>query len=284
MRRVVVFWVVFLGGMSIEQAYPEKVPQGWWLSQTLGASINPVGIDTTSRFSFKSPLYPDKEGLLWNSAHWEFGAENSLTPAYDTFSFVLRLEPIAFFDLRLQGGIRYAYDALGFGYTPLPDYDAPFDSDSRRDLDRTDGFGFRYQISPTLKGAVGNILFASTFHGVVYDMQSLKDVEESYFYEPSANLVLKKRDGYVGNETVLAYRCSGTGFLLGVIHAILYVPASGYVTERFSVLGNYGTSLNAKTGIFFSLLAGYYPRDRYLSYREGKVYGAFQIGINRKPF
>jgi hypothetical protein len=119
---------------------------------------------------------------------------------------------------------------------------------------------------------VGDILFASTFHGVVYDMQSLKDVEESYFYEPSANLVLKKRDGYVGNETVLAYRYSGTGFLLGVIHAILYVPASGYVTERFSVLGNYGTSLNAKTSIFFLcslvtiLETGIFPtgRERYM--------------------
>jgi hypothetical protein len=177
----------------------------------------------------------------------------------------------------MSGGIRYAYDALGFGYTPVSGYDAPFDADTRKEIDRKNGFGFRYQISPTLQGAWGNLLFATTTHWVFFDMRGIEGVANEYFYEPSANLVLKQKDSYWGNDSVLAYRFEETGFTGGVLHSITYVPGSGYITERISLLGNYSGVVSERIGLSITMLIGFYPQDQYLSWDTGKLYGALQI-------
>lgn len=264
---------------------PEKVlaEEGdgsrWVWSQSASGSVNPLGLDFTTRVSFQSPLYTEKKGILWDSTLWEAGMENSLTPAYDTLSFLFRIVPIAFLDLRVLGGIRYAYDALGFGYTPLPTYDSPFDPDTRKSIDKKDGFGFRYQISPTLQGAWKNLLFATTTHWVIFDMGAIQGVDEEYFYEPSANVVLKQQDMYWGNDTVLAYSFREKGMVGGFLHSITYVPGSGYITERVCLLGNYTGGLSNKLNLSITILLGFYPQDRYLSYDTGKLYGALQVRL-----
>lgn len=271
-------WVIFCG-LRWGALAEEGVASRWIWSQSVSGSVNPLGLDLTSRVSFQSPLYEGKKGILWDSTLWEVGMENSLTPAYNNLSFLFHIVPIAFFDLRVLGGIRYAYDALGFGYTPLSEYDSPFDGDTRKTIDRKNGFGFRYQVSPTLQGAWGNLVFATATHWVFFDMSSVHGAEKEYFYEPSANVVLKQKDMYWGNDTVLAYRFKEKGLLGGFIHSITYVPGSGYITERVSLLGNYTGSVSDSLSLAVVALVGFYPQDRYLSYDKGKLYGALQIRL-----
>ncbi len=271
---------VFFYGLEDRVQAEENVYPRWIWSQSVSGSMNPLGLDLTSRIAYQSTLYEGKKGILWDSTLWEAGLENSLTPAYDTLSFFFHIVPIAFFDLRLLAGVRYAYDALGFGYTPLADYDSPFDGDARKAIDRKDGYGVRYQISPTLQGAWGNFVFATTTHWVFFDMGGVEDVNENYFYEPSANVVLKRTDMYWANDTVLAYRFTQKGLLAGILHSITYVPGSGYITERVSLVGNYGGNLSQKVGLSITALIGFYPQDKYLSYDRGKLYGALQVRIH----
>jgi hypothetical protein len=280
--RMILFglWVsILFYGLGGSIRGEEREGSRWVWSQSVSGSVNPLGLELGSRVSFQSPLYEGKRGLLWDSTLWEVGLENSLTPAYDTLSLIFHIVPIAFFDLRLLGGVRYAYDALGFGYTPLSDYDSPFDGDTRKSLDRKNGIGFRYQVSPTLQGAWGNLLFASSTHWVLFDMRGVEGVSADYFYEPASNVVLKKQDFYWSNDTVLAYRFKERGILAGVVHSITYVPGSGYVSERISLVGNYGGILWEGVGFSITALVGFYPQDRYLSYDQGKLYAALQIRV-----
>ncbi len=260
-------------------AEEESATSKWAWSQSISGSVNPLGLDVTSRISYQSPLYEGKKGILWESTLWEVGLENSLTPAYDSLSLLFHVVPIAFFDLRVMGGFRYAYDALGFGYTPLAAYDSPFDRDTRKQIDRTSGLGFRYQVSPTLQGAWNNFVFATTTHWVYFDMRGIGETGQEYFYEPSVNVVLKQTDLYWGNDTILAYRFRGKGLIAGLLHSITYVPGSGYITERISLLGNYSYPLPGTLSLSISALVGFYPQDRYLSYDTGKLYGALQVKL-----
>jgi hypothetical protein len=120
-------------------------------------------------------------------------------------------------------------------------------------------------------------LFASTTHWVLFDMRGVEGVSADYFYEPASNVVLKKQDFYWSNDTVLAYRSKGR--LGGVVHSITYVPGSGYVSERISLVGNYGGILWEGVGFSITALVGFYPQDRYLSYDQGKLYAALQIRV-----
>lgn len=280
--RVILFGLlvsILVFGLGGRVRGEESRGSRWVWSQSASGSLNPLGLELGSRVSLQSPLYEGKRGILWDSTLWEVGLENSLTPAYDTLSLLLRIVPIAFFDLRLLGGIRYAYDALGFGYTPLLSYDSPFDGDTRRSIDRENGFGFRYQVSPTFQGAWGNLVLATTTHWVFFDMGGVKGVEGNYFYEPASNVVLKKQDFYWRNDTILAYRFKERGILGGILHSISYVPASGYTSERVSLVGNYGGALSGRVEISITALVGFYPQDRYLSYDKGKIYGALQVRL-----
>ncbi|GAB4374801.1 MAG: hypothetical protein Kow009_10290 [Spirochaetales bacterium] len=270
--------ILLVGFVKIVQA-EENARAHWIWYQSVSGAVNPIGLDLSSRISYQASLFEGKQGILWESTLWEVGLENSLTPAYDTCSFLFHIVPIAFFDLRIRGGVRYAYDALGFGVAPLAGYDSPFDADTRKSLDRRDGWGFRYQVSPTLQGKWGNVVFATTTHWVFFDMRGALDRGEEYYYEPSANVVLKGRDSYWGNDSVIAYRWHREEILAGLLHSITYVPGSGYVTERIALLGNLSLDLTRRIRMSVTALGGVYPQDRYLSCERGKVYGALQVGF-----
>jgi hypothetical protein len=121
--RMILFglWVsILFYGLGGSIRGEEREGSRWVWSQSVSGSVNPLGLELGSRVSFQFPLYEGKRGILWDSTLWEVGLENSLTPAYDTLSLILHIVPIAFFDLRLLGGVRYAYDALGLWvYPPL---------------------------------------------------------------------------------------------------------------------------------------------------------------------
>lgn len=270
--------VVFL--LPVSRPAAEKAVAGWNLTQSLGASINPLGLDAATRLFYTLPLFPARTGALWDSARIEAGFHNSLTPSYDTFSAFIRFEPAAVFDLHLSAGIRSFYDTFAFGYTPLAGYDVPFDSSTRADLDRTGAAGFRYSATPTLKGGAGPFLFASATGFVLFDMRGA-DPDEDHYFEPVSNAVLKKFDGYITNDTLVLYDF-GRGILGGVSHYFLYVPGSEYVSRRVTLICHVSRALGRNMTGTLSVMGGTYLRDRYNTWRDGRMYAAVQAGVGLK--
>ncbi len=258
-------------------AAAEKASAGWSLAGSLGASVNPLGVENSVRVYRTFPLFPGRTGPLWDSARLEAGFHNSLTPASDTFSVYARIEPVAVVDLHLSAGIRGYYDLFGFGYTPLAGYDAPFDSDTRRDIERSEEAGFRYSATPTIKGALGPVFFSSSTSFVLFDMRGAGPPED-YYFEPVSHGVLKKFGGYLSSDTFLLYDF-GRGILGGLAHSYIYFPGSSSVTQRIAAAGHAEIPAGRSMTFSASILGGVFLRHRYYSYRDGKVWFAVQAGM-----
>ena len=254
----------------------EKLRRGWLFSEALAGSLNPLGADMSTKLSYLVPLFPEKTGPLWDQAAFEAGLQNNLTPAYEQIGAFVRIEPVAVFDVSFSAAFRYAYDALGFGFTGLADYDAAYDSAFRRDLPRKAGPGFRWAVNPTLKAAWGDFVFASAFSFAVYDMRGTE--KHGYYYEPYSDKVLKTFDGTVSNDTLAAWEFR-KGFYAGLLHSLLVVPGSGELSERLAAMGSFSFPIG-RALVSLNLLAGTYLADEYYSYRDGKIYLAAKSGIS----
>jgi len=258
-------------------AEAEKAQGGWTLAQSLGGAINPLAAEYAVRVFRTRPLFPGRAGRLWESARIEAGFHNALTPAYDTFSVFVLVEPAAVFDLHLSAGVRGYYDLFGFGYTPLAGFDAPFDASTRRNLDRSGEAGFRYSATPTLKGALGPLLFSHSAGFVLLDMRGA-DTAEDHYFEPVSNAILARFGGYLSNDSLLAYDFGG-GFLGGLAHSFLFVPASSYVSQKILAVCRVSLPMGERVDFSAAFLGGVFLRDRYHSYRDGTVHLAAQGGM-----
>jgi hypothetical protein len=259
----------------------EKLEEGWSFTQTISASVNPLGLDFGTAVSYTYPLFPEKTGVLWDTARVEGGLKNSLTPSYEAVSAFLHIEPAAFFQLSMTAEVRCLYDALGFGLTPLAGYSSSYSASTRKDSDRKNGAGLRYTISPILRGSYGNFLFGNTLSLILSDMRTMETDGLDYYYEPASDIVLKTFDGYILNDTALLYRFTSE-LLGGIGHTILFVPASDYVSERMTLMG-YGKKLLGRVWRgSLAVLCGAHLRDRYNGLRDGKIYLAAQLGLSRR--
>ncbi len=274
MKRELIALLALLLGTSFASA--EKVREGWLFGTSLAGSINPLGADLGTKVSYLVPLSRAGSGPLWDSSAIEAGLQNSLTPAYEQISAFFRYEPVAVFDVTVQAGFRYAYDALGFGFTRMADYEAAYDSSTRRDLSRTSGPGLRCSLSPTLKAAFGGFAFVSSFAFTLYDMRGTQ--KSGYFYEPSSDKVLKVVDGTISNDTLAAFEVA-RGVYVGILHTILIAPGSGEASDRIAAAGSFSIRLAGERVFSFGLVAGTYLADEHYSFRDGKVYLAAKAGF-----
>jgi hypothetical protein len=260
-----------------------KTKDGWFFSQSVAGQVNPPGLSIDSRVFYVWPLYREKRGILWDTSRVEAGLYNSLTPAFDTLSAFVRVEPVAFFDLSASAGLRGYYDAFGYGFTPRGDYDSSWASRDRKDAERDAAAGFRYSAAATLKGALGPLVFASATTYTVYDMFHAPG-NASYYYDPSADTNLKNFDGFLTNDSLVLYTITEGDLLLraGFLHTFLYVPFSDYVSRRLCLLCRIEGDLSPSLRLFAAVLGGAFLQDRYYSWKDGKIYAAVQAGIKVK--
>ncbi|MDR3200515.1 MAG: hypothetical protein LBT68_03550 [Spirochaetales bacterium] len=274
--------VFFLPALSLvaEEEADTKIQEGWRTSRSAAGQMNPLGLSIDLRLFYVWPLYGEKRGLLWDNCRVEAGLHNSLTPAFDTLSAFVRVEPVAFFDVSAQAGLRGYYDTFGFGYTPLAGYGASWDSRDRKDAERSTATGFRYSFTATLKGAAGPFVFASATSCTIYDMFETSGGLD-YYYDPSADTALRRFDGFITNDSLVLYTFA-EGLQGGLVHGFLYVPGSEYVSRRLCLLGRIEGKLNPSCTAFAAVLGGVFLRDRYNSWKDGRLYAAVQAGINVK--
>jgi hypothetical protein len=248
--------------------------------------LNPSGVGLTSKLYYTEPLYGEREGVLWNTARLEMGITNKLSPAYDDVSLELFVEPIALFDFRSNIGVRYAYDALGYGYTPLSSYDEDYsDAGSLPSRDET---GLFISLTPRVKAAAGPIIFLNSFTWNHYSFSiGSNEIEEDYFYEPTNDVILKESEYLIKNSTTVLYDLpfdadSENTYLAGTVYDILYVPDSKYMSQKASVIGVVQVPVDRwDLSVDGALILGAFIENKYYAAKDGYIAPSVQIGVTK---
>lgn len=247
----------FLGPAAVFGAEEGKGdPSGFereW-RETLGFSLNPLGVQNAIEVSWKEPLFDSKRAIL-KDAHFAFGFANRLTPAYDRMGAWIQLSPLSILDLR--AGIEpVAYFGAFKSLLPFAGYDAPFDSDIRKARGGEAEFALagRVHLTPTLKVQLGRIIVRTRA-----DFEWWKAwTDGPFFYEPTRDTLLNASgDAMMTGESVLLVevsRKSGKKLLLGPVHDLTWV---------------YDARQNRRQGL--GLLAMRGVGERWLGLREPMV-------------
>lgn len=254
-------------------AFSEPAAQGVYLDQNLQAAYDPLGLQLGTKLVYRFPII-HKPGILWESAKVDVGIKNSLSPAFDFFGAYVDIEPIAIFDIAFSAQVAGYYKSFGFGFRDLAGYDSAFDSSSIASLPSKNAIGYLLSAAPTLKFALGPIVFSDTLHANYFNV----DGGEGYFYEVFANCVLAKSDVELFNDAYLLYKFD-FGLMVGLNDSILGIPASGYRSHAIQAVGIYNRALNARLSLYAALTAGTYLEDRYYA---GQLRVAGLAGITTK--
>ncbi|MDR2589106.1 MAG: hypothetical protein LBC67_06730 [Spirochaetales bacterium] len=258
----------------------KKDPAGWRLSAGIGASVNPLGLTQDTRIYYSQPLFPNLQGLLWDSSRIEAGLHNALTPAFDTLSAYVRIVPVAILDICASAGLSTYYNTFGYGYSPLSGYSAEWDSRALDKEERTSAEAFQYNLTAVLQGKAGPLSFLCATGITLYDLFRPR-TGPGYYYDPSSDTALKRRDSFLTNDTLVLYSLSPR-LTAGLMHSLLWVPASGYSSRRISLLCRAESPLGPRLTAAAALVTGLFLKDKYNSYKEGKIYAALQAGITLK--
>ena len=244
------FCIVFLSGalslsLAASLAAQSEATKGITLRNSIGAALNPTGASLSTHVYYTEPLYDQPEGRLWKSARTEIGLSNTFSPAYDDISLNVFVEPIAVFDFRSKLGVRYAYDMLGYGFTPVSSYDEPYKSAGK--LSSETKTGFFMELTPRFKFALGPLFFVNAFSWNIYSFYYDEPAESSrYYYEPTHDVILHEKDSLYNNTATLLYSLppgSSAKLIAGLTHDLLYVDGSGYRSQKLS-LGNRAAALS----------------------------------------
>ena len=264
--------VALLAGVGVGVGlWAEKAEKGFYLDESLQASINPLGLQSVTNVYYRVPLV-NREGILWESTKIDLGLQNNLSPAYDMIGAYIDIEPIAVFDLALTAQFIGFYDALSFGFYTLSGYGAGFNDAALGLLTPKNTIGYTLAATPTLKVAFGPVAIADSFAFSFFAV----DDGNGFFYERINNVVLAKNDYELVNNAYLLYTIV-PGVLVGLNDCLVMVPASGYVFYRIVAMGVYSTNLTSKLSINGVLQLGTFLADAYNQYL---LFIGAQVGLS----
>jgi len=240
--------------------FAEKVYQGFNFEQSVGYSYNPLGLEFASIFYYKIPLI-NSDNILFESTKIEFGFDNRFTPGDDRLLLYFKIEPIAFFDIKIRAGFMQTYDLLSFGFTEVENYKSEYDSDGLSDKSQENKTGYWADCSFRLKLMIGKIIFLNTFFINYVNFGS----ENKYFYERHQDIILKYTDYTTNNDTILLYKFSDN-FLAGLNYFIMYVPESEYKQQTATLLFVYTKDISQKTKFYTMIKTGTHLQNKYNEY------------------
>ncbi len=222
MNKKVALGAVLLAGLASRSALaagPERR-----LSNTLGSSLNPVGLQDRLTLSWRWGLSRSKSPLLAD-AHFSLGLSDNLSPAYDRLGFWAELSPLSVLDLRV--GVEPVVYFGTFGHlSAFPSYDSDFSKKARDRIkhEAVARTGVRLHVSPTLKMRVGKVIARS---GAELEWWRV-DAPGEFFYEPTRDMLLDS-DGdallTVSSQLLYEFRGGPAGrkILGGLLHELTSV-------------------------------------------------------------
>jgi hypothetical protein len=256
--------------LASASAVAEPARKGVVFDQNVQAAWGPLGAQTVTKLFYRQPL-SDKGGALWESTKIDFGIKNSLSPAYDMAGVFVDILPIAVFDLAFSAQAIGYYDALGFGFKSVADYNAGFDDEALDPIEGKNALGFMLTANPTFQIAAGPIVVMDSFSVNAFSV----DDREGYFHEAVGGCVLKKQDIELTNDAYALFTFP-FGLMLGVNDSFLFVPGSRYTSHCLQAIGVYSAQLSEKLSFYSALTGGTFLEDRYY---EGKLRISGQAGL-----
>jgi hypothetical protein len=194
------------------------------LANTLGASVNPIGLQDELTLSWRWGLSESKNPFL-SDAHMALGVSSHFSPAYERLELWAELSPLSVLDLK--AGVEPVFYFGTFGHlVGFPSYDADFGKAAREVIKdqavaRT---GIRYHVSPTLKMKVGRVIART---GAEFEWWRV-DGPGAFFYEPMRDTLLDSDgDALMTLSSQLFYelasKTGGKKLLAGVFHDMIHV-------------------------------------------------------------
>jgi hypothetical protein len=256
-------WVIFLL-IFVLSGYcsSEKIVNGWYYNQSIGASWNPLGLLIDGKIVKRFALYPSKDGILWESGKMEFALRDEWTPVDNIFSFVYALQPIAFFNLTLRAGFFSQFNELGYGCFRLGSPNGKYTESTRKKVGYGDAYGYWLSLNPTIKLKIKNIVVVNDFAA-----NSIKIDGTGYYHEVRSNLIHKVSDIDFVNDLFLFYTFNTT-----IMTGIRYRGIKVFKTDAMSHLLCLVSLITSQkpilknTWLFFSI--GAYPDEPLFKARE----------------
>lgn len=189
------------------------------LGNTLGTSVNPIGLQDELTLSWRWGLTESKNPFL-SDAHFALGVSNHFSPAYDRLEVWAELSPLSVLDLK--AGFEPLFYFGTFGHlSAFPSYDADFGKDAREAIkdQAVSRTGYRYHVSPTFKIKVGPVIART---GAAFEWWRV-DGPGEYFYEPMRDTLLDSDgDALMVLSSQLFYEFAGDPggkkLLAGIFH------------------------------------------------------------------
>ena len=217
--------------------------------------------------------YPfiEKGGKLFRSTKLDIGIQDFLTPAFNRVSAFVKIEPIAFFDLKACIGYDYIYDFLVMN---SPDSD--YSSETRDDIPKESlhpRSGFLSDIIPTFKYAIGPVAmfysFSWTYHNYGYS---------GYYYDYNTFIIHKGTDSFFRHDLKIMFKLGD--FRIGPqwVYSQVYSSSKNYIKTALVVAYFPAWKwFNDTTKPFFAVTGGTYLKDRY---KKHNPIFSIALGVN----
>jgi hypothetical protein len=233
---------LILVGWVAPAAGAQEATASWNLRGGLVAGANPTALGLTGSIEREIPLYPERDGILWDSAQITPSLQVMTNPTFTDVVAQLYVEPIVFFDLTLQGGLRSFYTFAGLGFVPLEGYDAELPSATGDDFDGENQVGSFLSIAPQIKFALGPVLGANVFSATFH---RFPEADSSHMEEPVTLRAIETTDWVFSNTARILYPFEAGGRSLfaaaGLEYTINWVPAASSddqsASHRVSAMG-----------------------------------------------
>lgn len=248
------------------------------LRNTVGAGVNPLGLQEGIDLSWRRPLFSSASPLL-KDAHLSFGVAPRLTPAYARVGVWVELAPLSILELR--GGFEpTAYFGSFKSLLYFGGYRERFDEEARRARsgEAVAGLAGRVFLAPTLKLRAGRFVTRSRAE---FEWWRARE-KGAFFYEPARDTLLKASgDSMMTSETVLAFELRGGSSrrLVGTVHDLTWVYAArANRRQDVGLIGVWGLGASG-LGLKEATLVGkllYYVEDPF---KKGQLGAQLSIGF-----
>jgi hypothetical protein len=267
-RLAAVFLLCLFGpgpgfNLLAEETPSERVRE-WHLESGLFGGTSPLVGGVNNRVAYSIPLHRHRSGALWDSSRVEAGLAVLANPSFTDLVARLYLEPIAVFDVRLEGGVREHYTTFGYGLAWAESYSDTPSAAGGPDRGRSAQTSHFLRVAPRVKGAVGPVIATSTLIATWYRFPEAR----APFLEESVSLrVISEEDWVLQNTAQLLYRFTSSPrspfTALGLEHAAAWVPGAPSGDQeplhRLALFGVYVRQLRENLALQTALFAGGYP-------------------------